>query len=147
MATSIPPHTWRNGFRQPAASSQSKDSPDVLANGTSNYVSPPSLELPTSTINNSLGSNLVRTWPTIYNGTQSPHGLPSWWNPSSEVDVLIIGGTYSQRQDSRGSTRLIGKIGGPTGLETALSLTRQRITFRILGQSSLPCRISSVRQS
>ena len=56
------------------------------------YVSLPAEEPLTSTVHNSLGLNAQRTWPTIYNGTESPHGVPDWWDPSDEVDVLICGG-------------------------------------------------------
>lgn len=91
MATSIPPHTWKNGFRQPAGPLITVDDLEKLTNGE-HYEPPASEELPTSTVNNNLGTNLLRTWPTMYNGTESPQGLPSWWKPSKEVDVLIIGG-------------------------------------------------------
>ncbi|KAF2004770.1 FAD binding domain-containing protein [Amniculicola lignicola CBS 123094] len=72
-------------------------------------------ELPTSTMHNSITEekNLLRTWATIYDGTQSPEGVPAWWKPQSEVDVLICGA-------------------GPFGLEMAVSLARQGLTFRIL---------------
>jgi hypothetical protein len=96
MAKSPLPFTWKNGFRQPSSKHHWESSilnekdhdPDQA-----DYVTPPSLDLLTSTVHNSLGLNILRTWPTLYNGTNSPHGLPSWWKPSSEVDVLICGGT------------------------------------------------------
>ena len=58
------------------------------------YIIPPAEEPLTSTVHNSLDLNALRTWPTIYNGTESPHGVPDWWDPSDEVDVLICGGTF-----------------------------------------------------
>ena len=97
MATSTPSHTWQNGFRQPTKQPLVKESPGALANGEVHYISPPSQELPTSTVSNSLGNKLLRTWATLYDGTESPHGLPSWWNPSKEVDVLIVGGLIFYR--------------------------------------------------
>ena len=59
----------------------------------SHYMTPPYNEPLSSTVYNSLGSNAIRTWPTIYNGTESPHGVPHWWKPQKKVDVLICGGT------------------------------------------------------
>ena len=59
----------------------------------SHYVTPRYNEPLSSIVHNSLGSNVIRTWPTIYNGTESPHGLPYWWKPQTKVDVLICGGT------------------------------------------------------
>lgn len=56
------------------------------------YISPPSKELVTSQAHNELGINIIRTWPTLYDGTNNPHGLPTWWKPSRDVDVLIVGG-------------------------------------------------------
>lgn len=89
MATKRPDYTWENGFQQPAnfkgnATAQEED-PDA-------YVAPPSTELVTSTAHNDLGINIIRSWPTLYDGTNSPHGIPSWWKPKEEVDVLICGG-------------------------------------------------------
>lgn len=95
MATKIGPFTWENGFRQPLTGSHvRKESPDdedgLDLSGA--YVMPPSLDLVTSPTHNDLGVNTIRDWPTIYNGTNSPHGIPDWWKPKEEVDVLICGG-------------------------------------------------------
>lgn len=94
MATTAQQYSWKNGFREP-----SKATPWVLQEkhivdeeNEASYVAPPSSEILTSTVHNSLGLNTLRTWPTIYNGTSSPHGLPAWWKPNAEVDVLICGG-------------------------------------------------------
>lgn len=57
------------------------------------YVTPPSKEVVTSDVHNELGISVIRTWPSIYDGTNSPHGIPTWWTPSEQVDVLIVGGT------------------------------------------------------
>ncbi|KAJ5170458.1 uncharacterized protein N7500_003241 [Penicillium coprophilum] len=61
----------------------------------------------------------LRTWPTLYDGTASPHGVPEWWKPLNQVDVLICGA-------------------GPSGLEVALSLLRQGLTFRIIDKAPTP---------
>ncbi|KAF7512314.1 hypothetical protein GJ744_001882 [Endocarpon pusillum] len=113
MAKSIPPFTWKNGFRQagqgrPWATENwngyvvnghgnGEENGNGNGNGVvkkeqSHYVTPPSAEPLTSTVHNDFGLNTLRTWPTIYNGTSSPHGVPEWWDPSGEVDVLICGG-------------------------------------------------------
>lgn len=65
----------------------------------SHYVTPPFSEPLSSTVHNSLGLNVARNWPTLYNGTQSPHGIPDWWKPSGKVDVLICGGMRSVIRD------------------------------------------------
>ena len=59
----------------------------------SHYVTPPYDEPLSSTFHNSLGLHVIRTWPTIYNSTESSHGLPDWWNPQTKVDMLICDGT------------------------------------------------------
>ncbi len=98
MAKSVQPFTWKNGFRQPSSGAPWSterlhgDSDGDDAYEQSHYVNPPSVEILTSTVHNSLGLNVLRMWPTIYDGTNSPHGIPSWWQPSNEVDVLICGG-------------------------------------------------------
>ncbi len=122
MATSIPPHTWKNGFRQITKPVEPTDINPTDANRP--YVNPAPQELPTSNVDNSHGKNFLRTWPSLYNGTEAPNGRPDWWKPSSEVDVLIIGA-------------------GPTGLETALSLSRQDVSFRILGKTPGEILVSS----
>ena len=94
MAKSVEPSTWKNGFRQPAQGNPwiFKDEETIDEEHEAHYVVPPRLEQLTSTTHNSLGLNSLRTWPTIFNGTSSPHGTPEWWKPSSEVDVVISGG-------------------------------------------------------
>ncbi|KAG7108051.1 hypothetical protein HYQ44_012766 [Verticillium longisporum] len=99
MATKSPAYTWENGFRA--------------------YVTPPSVDLTTSLTHNQLGINVVRHWPTLYDGTNSPHGVPSWWAPKEEVDVLICGA-------------------GPSGLQVAVSLARQGVSFRIIDKADTP---------
>ncbi|KAH7304215.1 FAD binding domain-containing protein [Stachybotrys elegans] len=127
MAHAIPPFTWENGFRQPSTGtpwawpqeeSRSNGCEETVDDETA-YVSPPSVELVTSTAHNHLGINVIRNWPTMYDGTNSPHGLPEWWEPKEEVDVLISGA-------------------GPSGLAIAASLARQGVSFRILDKSSGP---------
>lgn len=110
MAKSIKSFSWKNGFREagegrPWATEDRNGYGNGDANGyehvngngavkeQSHYVTPPFVEPLTSTVHNDFGLNTLRTWPTMYNGTSSPHGLPEWWDPSGEVDVLICGGT------------------------------------------------------
>jgi phenol 2-monooxygenase (NADPH) len=93
MAKSVEPYTFKNGFKQPATESPWLISEDErMINDTSSYTPPSSEEVSTSNIINALGDHVLRTWPTIYDGTASPSALPSWWKPSDEVDVLICGG-------------------------------------------------------
>lgn len=89
MAHSVLPCHFRNGFRQPATEPHwtVRDEADGVT-----YEPPPSTEIVTSSGHNDLGINVLRTWPTLYDGTASPHGIPEWWNPPSKVDVLIVGG-------------------------------------------------------
>jgi phenol 2-monooxygenase (NADPH) len=104
MATAVQPGTWENGFRQPATGprwiwkSGDQDSADQ---DPDEYVTPPSKELVSSGTHNSLGVNVIRTWPTLYDGTNNPHMPPAWWQPSEEVDVLIVGGNYLFMDRSR----------------------------------------------
>ncbi|KAI0409180.1 FAD binding domain-containing protein [Xylaria palmicola] len=122
MAFAVPPGTWENGFKQPATGrpwvfnyspdDDVDDDPDV-------YVTPPSKEIVSSDLHNELGINVIRTWPTIYDGTNSPHGIPTWWKPAEQVDVLISGA-------------------GPSGLAVAASLARQGVSFRIIDKSDEP---------
>lgn len=97
MAKSLPHYTWKKGFRQDAEGNPWEpeiwSKKNLAKNGEhSDFGLPPSLEALTSNAHNSLGINVLRTWPTLYDGTNSPHGIPEWWKPSSEVDVLICGG-------------------------------------------------------
>lgn len=94
MAKSVEPFTWKNGFRQPAKGTPwIPEREDVIGEEhEAHYVVPPSVEQLTSTVHNALGLNSLRTWPSIFDGTNSPHGVPEWWKPSSEVDVVISGG-------------------------------------------------------
>lgn len=135
MARALPPHTWENGFKKPIHASAT---PWVWKNDeqdddSHSFVTPPSKELLTSTAHNRVGINVIRTWPTLFDGTNNPHGTPDWWKPSDEVDVLIVGGkpfhtnTVSQKQVTNSDEA------GPSGLEVALSLARQGVSFRIIG--------------
>ncbi|KAI8630831.1 FAD binding domain-containing protein [Xylariaceae sp. FL1651] len=115
MAKAVPPSTFENGFRQPSEGTPWKwedDDPE-------GHVNLPSKELVSSTIHNDLGINVIRTWPTMYDGTNNPHGIPSWWKPSEKVDVLICGA-------------------GPSGLAMASSLARQGVSFRIIDKAEGP---------
>ncbi|KAL4900542.1 hypothetical protein BDW74DRAFT_93501 [Aspergillus multicolor] len=125
MAHSVHPRRFRNGFMQPCSEPHWTVRDDAAADENNDepitYEPPPSVEMVTSTVHNhhSDGINVLRTWPTFYDGTASPHGLPDWWNPPSEVDVLIVGA-------------------GPSGLEVAVSLLRQGISFRIIDKAPTP---------
>lgn len=96
MATKRPDYTWENGFQQPVksdtAGSSLRENSIASDEDPAAYVAPPSTELVTSTAHNDLGVNVIRSWPTLYDGTNNPHGIPSWWEPKNEVDVLISGG-------------------------------------------------------
>lgn len=96
MAKSVQPFTWERGFQEPSTGAPwqyqpSSDDEDDC------YVTPPSKEMVTSERHNQLGINVLRTWPTLYDGTNNPHGIPEWWKPSNEVDVLICGGKSFQK--------------------------------------------------
>lgn len=95
MATTAGGFVFSNGYRQDAATNPWDEPADGEAwdEHEPHYSVPPSVELLTSPVHNHLGHSYLRTWPTIYNGTASPHGVPDWWKPSSQVDVLICGGT------------------------------------------------------
>lgn len=94
MAKAIPPYTFQNGFKQPSSEPPWLFALDDTADNEDpeEYTPPPSKELVTSSLQNSVGINITRHWPTLYDGTNNPHGLPSGWKPSKEVDVLIVGG-------------------------------------------------------
>ena len=99
MAHSVNPFTWKNGFRQPGKGTPwAKERPTDNDKEPAHYVPPPSTEILTSAVHNDLGLNVLRTWPTIYDGISSPHGRPEWWKKSREVDVLICGGSYEQNK-------------------------------------------------
>ncbi|KAI0465611.1 FAD binding domain-containing protein [Xylaria cf. heliscus] len=131
MAFAIPPSTWENGFKQPATGKPwvlDHTQEDDFDDDPHVYVMPPSKEVVTSDVHNDLGINVIRTWPSIYDGTNSPHGIPTWWAPSEQVDVLIIGA-------------------GPSGLGVAASLARQGVSFRIIdtGDDSTDGRVNKGR--
>lgn len=108
MAFAVPASTWENGFKQPATGRPwvfDSTQEDGVNQDPDAYVTPPSKEIVTSDAHNDIGINVIRTWPTLYDGTNSPHGLPSWWKP----------------------------LAGPSGLAVAASLARQGVSFRIIG--------------
>lgn len=78
MATSAQPHSWKNGVCQPSGETSwaFKEKYIIDEKDEAHYVTPPSSEIFTSTVHNALGLNTLRRWPTIYDGTNSPHGLP-----------------------------------------------------------------------
>lgn len=97
MASAIPPSTWENGFKQPTTGQPwvvDQAQEDGVVNDPDAYVTPPSKEVVTSDAHNDIGINVIRTWPSLYDGTNSPHGVPDWWKPSDKVDVLISGGKF-----------------------------------------------------
>ncbi|KAI1335919.1 FAD binding domain-containing protein [Xylariaceae sp. FL0016] len=122
MAKAVAPSTWENGFKAPTTGTPwvwPTHDQNVDTGDANEYISLPSKDVVTSSEHNSHGINIMRTWPTLYDGTNSPHGPPSWWKPSSEVDVLICGA-------------------GPSGLQVALSLARQNVSFRIIDKAEAP---------
>ena len=94
MALALHPYTWQNGYAQLAETATwAGGSYHVDEKGErAHYSTPSSKEQLSSTVPNDLGINVLRMWPTLFNGTESPHGLPTWWKASPEVDVLICGG-------------------------------------------------------
>lgn len=91
MAKSVAPFTWERGFREPCTTGQWEN--ETTSEATTAQPSlPPSKEVVTSSRHNALGVNVLRTWPTLYDGTNNPHGTPDWWKPQKDVDVLICGG-------------------------------------------------------
>ncbi|KAK4145921.1 FAD binding domain-containing protein [Dichotomopilus funicola] len=102
MATKRPDFTWENGYQAPYAVPEDDDA--------NSYIPAPSVELVTSPAHNHLGVNVIRSWPTLYDGTNNPHGTPAWRRPKSHVDVLIVGA-------------------GPSGLGLAVSLLRQGLNY------------------
>ncbi|KFA80701.1 hypothetical protein S40288_01756 [Stachybotrys chartarum IBT 40288] len=122
MATKRPPFTWENGYQQPmTASTWPTDGAngDVSHTEGDRYVAPPSVDLVTSSTHNSLGVNVLNDWPTMYGGTDNPHGVPSWWKPEEKVDVLICGA-------------------GPSGLGLAACLLRQGVSCRVIDRAEGP---------
>lgn len=91
MAKAIEPSTYRNGYCEPA-DNKAESLSEFRPENEGHYEVPPSTEILTSVAHNELGLNVHRSWPTLYDGTNSPHPLPKWWRPSSKVDVLICGG-------------------------------------------------------
>ncbi|KAL2858261.1 FAD binding domain-containing protein [Aspergillus pseudodeflectus] len=97
MAHSVHPRHFRNGFMQPSSEAHwtvrdqggVPDDDDLPIT----YELPPSVEMVTSSVHNGYKNqiNTLRTWPTIFDGTASPHRVPEWWKPPSKVDVLIVG--------------------------------------------------------
>ncbi|KAI0450472.1 FAD binding domain-containing protein [Xylaria acuta] len=125
MARSLPTQTWRRGFAEPADDADAPwadPSHFTAINGDrSHYHAGPSLETPTSGFQNSFdGQTTLRYWPALYGGTESPGELPKWWKVNNEVDVLICGA-------------------GPFGLQVAVNLARQGISFRIIDTADAPC--------
>ena len=152
MARAIEPSTWKNGFQQPSTGEPWNTLDHVYTNGTvqpSHYVTPPSVELLTSTKHNSLGLSVQRCWPTLYDGTNSPHGLPEWYERRKEVDVVICGGVLcvALRNWTVGLLPNWRTVAGPSGLEVALSLVRQGVSFRIVGRCCLTFRYLDSSQS
>lgn len=120
MAHKTPPYTFRNGFRQDLLadspcpwevdrsvysdyngnlSARSASAPESVPVEPPHYTVPPASEVLTSPKHNDKGLNVQRHWPTLFDGTASPHGVPRWWQEKegkAEVDVLIVGGEYYQ---------------------------------------------------
>ncbi|KAH7325588.1 FAD binding domain-containing protein [Stachybotrys elegans] len=122
MATKRPAFTWENGYQAPMSTSTWPAPPPkecALSEEAEDYVAPPEIDLVSSPTHNHLGVNVINSWPTIYDGTNNPHGVPAWWKPQEKVDVLISGA-------------------GPSGLGLAVSLARQGVSFRIIDKAPGP---------
>ncbi|KUI69011.1 Phenol 2-monooxygenase [Cytospora mali] len=124
MAKSIQPSTWERGFKELASGTPWAPEGDEEEGDDDNerYICAPSREVITSAVHNNFGINVMRTWPTLHDGTNNPHGLPAWWNPSNEIRIDI-------RWDI---------AAGPSGLQVALSLARQNVSFRIIDKADGP---------
>ncbi|KAK1958705.1 FAD binding domain-containing protein [Colletotrichum sublineola] len=123
MSKSLPSCTWKNGYRAPAEHEPIWSQQQYFTGPKgelSHYGIQPENDEVTSTAENSYGRSRLRTWPALYNGTLAPGGPPSWWDPAQEVDVIICGA-------------------GPFGLEMAMNLARQGISFRIVDKAERPC--------
>ncbi|KDQ12510.1 hypothetical protein BOTBODRAFT_112838 [Botryobasidium botryosum FD-172 SS1] len=111
-----PSHTFTNGFRQVITK------PQIITSDPEeqpSFVHPDPVHVPTSTKGNEFGVLTTPTYPTLLFGTNAPQGPPEWFKKESEVDVLICGA-------------------GPSGLEVAISLLRQGVSFRIIDKSAGP---------
>ncbi|KAK3369737.1 FAD binding domain-containing protein [Lasiosphaeria ovina] len=125
MARSLPPYTWKNGYAVPAGEGATAPWADEKhfsdeTGERAHYRLPVEGEKLTSTVGNSFGIAQLRSWPDVYNGTEAGQEKPAWWKPETEVDVLICGA-------------------GPFGLEVAMNLARQGISFRIVDKAAAPC--------
>ncbi|KAG5221777.1 YUC protein [Salix suchowensis] len=99
-------YSYTNGYRAPA--------PDSPVTEETSGEKP---SYPTSLKPNEKGILKDATFPSLLAGTSAPGVLPSWFKKDSEVDVVICGA-------------------GPSGLEVAVSLLRQGVSFRIVGRGS-----------
>ncbi|KAL8694803.1 MAG: hypothetical protein Q9224_003502 [Gallowayella concinna] len=101
MAKAIEPSTYRNGYHELVDNNKKNGGLGYLAEKEKNYDEkwnveghyqrPPSAEVLSSSAHNDFGLNIQRVWPTLHDGTNSPHPLPKWWNPQPKTDVLICG--------------------------------------------------------
>ncbi|KDQ24257.1 hypothetical protein PLEOSDRAFT_1067151 [Pleurotus ostreatus PC15] len=109
-------YTYTNGYRAPAP-----DSPvtEETSGEKPSYVYPEPALKPTSLKPNEKGILKDPTFPSLLAGTSAPGVLPSWFKKDSEVDVVICGA-------------------GPSGLEVAVSLLRQGVSFRIVDKAAAP---------
>jgi phenol 2-monooxygenase (NADPH) len=93
-----------NGFREPAKrDAWAQELPLDGKTPEPHFITLPSAEVLTSSVHNHLGLNVLRTWPTLYDGTRTPHNIPSWWQLSDKVDVLICGGKHFLATSAGGS--------------------------------------------
>ena len=100
-ATTPKAQTWESGFAQLTEKPtwESEDHYQTETGEKASYAKPTFEEVASSTVRSSLGENIVRTWPSVYNGTDTPNDLPDWWSPDSEVDVLICGGRFAAGEE------------------------------------------------
>lgn len=92
MAQSHAPQTWQRGFSEPHLTTPTPAWADAANYQTeggerAHYAVPEGGEKPTSRVPNAFGLSSLRSWPSLYNGTEEEmQEMPS------EVDVLICGG-------------------------------------------------------
>lgn len=98
MARSLPSSSWQRGFAAPLDAEPAWSDPKYfISEGgeKAHYIVPEPEEKPTTTVTNEFGYSSLRSWPSLYNGTEGQETPPSWWKPSNVVDVLICGGAYA----------------------------------------------------
>ncbi|OBZ65834.1 hypothetical protein A0H81_14101 [Grifola frondosa] len=111
-------YTYTHGFCQPKLDTFVEGAPVTDPVEGTSFAYPPAVPELTAIKGNEFGVFSEHTYPTLLSGTNAPNGPPKWFKKESEVDVLICG--YE---------------GGPSGLQVAMSLLRQGVSFRIIDKA------------